>query len=181
MAANVGHILSLTVFAGAIAVMDLRMLGVFLGNDAGLRSSARRGLLPCVRAARDGAHRLILFSAEASHVALNPVFQFKVALIVLGLLNVAYFEFFVKSRRREFELRSSRCRAKPGSPELRHWRSGCWSRPAAAASPTSDAGDQANVVFAVNVSTLPRIMTLNATTMRSSVSSALPLSTECGR
>jgi len=40
----------------------------------------------------------ILFSAEASHVALNPVFQFKVALIVLGLLNIGYFEFFVKSR-----------------------------------------------------------------------------------
>ena len=36
----------------------------------------------------------ILFTAEASHVILNPVFQFKLGLIALGLLNVAWFEFF---------------------------------------------------------------------------------------
>ena len=35
MAANVGHILSLTIFAGAIAVMDLRMLGVFSATTPG--------------------------------------------------------------------------------------------------------------------------------------------------
>ena len=29
MAANVGHIVSLVVFAGAVAVMDLRMAGAF--------------------------------------------------------------------------------------------------------------------------------------------------------
>ena len=31
----------------------------------------------------------ILFTAEASHVAMNPVFQIKLALIAAGLLNAA--------------------------------------------------------------------------------------------
>ena len=97
MAANVGHILSLTVFAGAIAVMDLRMLGVFSATTPGLRhpQGATFAGFALLGMALTGS---ILFAAEASHVALNPVFQFKVALIVLGLLNVAYFEFYVKSR-----------------------------------------------------------------------------------
>jgi len=97
MAANVGHILSLTIFAGAIAVMDLRMLGVFSATTPGfvIRKARTFAGFALLGMAITGS---ILFSAEASHVALNPVFQFKVALIVLGLLNVAYFEFFVKSR-----------------------------------------------------------------------------------
>ena len=33
-----------------------------------------------------------LFAAEASHVIMNPVFQFKLVLIALGLVNVAAFE-----------------------------------------------------------------------------------------
>ena len=36
----------------------------------------------------------ILFTAEASHVIMNTVFQFKLALIVLGLINIAAFEYF---------------------------------------------------------------------------------------
>src|ERR1700738_5352830 len=36
----------------------------------------------------------VLFTAEASHVIMNTVFQLKLGLIVLGLLNIALFEFF---------------------------------------------------------------------------------------
>jgi hypothetical protein len=36
----------------------------------------------------------ILFTAEASHVIINPVFQLKLALIALGLINVLVFEIF---------------------------------------------------------------------------------------
>jgi hypothetical protein len=39
----------------------------------------------------------VLFSAEASHVALNPVFQFKIALIGAGLVNVALYELGAKA------------------------------------------------------------------------------------
>ena len=76
-------------FAGAVAVMDLRLLG-------GLAATA-----PAAFRARAGSDRgaggmavtgFMLFSAEASHVMLNPVFQLKVALIGAGLVNVALYE-----------------------------------------------------------------------------------------
>ena len=86
--ANVGHILGLTAFAGSLAVLDLRLLGVF---------GATRPtdvLIPARRAAAAAFLVMlitgsILFIAEASHVALNPVFQAKVALILLALGNAA--------------------------------------------------------------------------------------------
>jgi hypothetical protein len=34
----------------------------------------------------------VLFAAEASHLALNPVFRLKFALIAAGLINVAIYE-----------------------------------------------------------------------------------------
>ena len=43
----------------------------------------------------------VLFTAEASHVIMNRVFQFKLALIALGLLNVALFEIFTAPKVRE--------------------------------------------------------------------------------
>src|SRR5688500_10690867 len=72
MTANVGHILSLTVFAGAIAVMDLRMLGVFSATTPGfvIRKARTFAGFALLGMAITGS---ILFSAEASHVALNPV------------------------------------------------------------------------------------------------------------
>jgi len=38
----------------------------------------------------------LLFSAEASHLALNPVFQLKAILVVAGLINVAIYELWAK-------------------------------------------------------------------------------------
>ena len=90
-AANVGHILSLFCFAGSIAVMDLRMVGAFAATSPAyvLKTARLASVLAFAGLAVTG---FILFAAEASHVAVNPVFQFKMALVVLGLLNVAYFE-----------------------------------------------------------------------------------------
>jgi len=93
--ANVGHIIALAVFAGAIAIMDVRLLG-------GLAATAPARLLMRARSVAIAAFLLLaatgflLFTAEASHLALNPVFQIKVALIGLGLANLAVFEFGVK-------------------------------------------------------------------------------------
>ena len=61
MAANVGHILSLTVFAGAIAVMDLRMAG-FCRDVARLypalfRRVTRSALPDCCLPARSCSRR----------------------------------------------------------------------------------------------------------------------------
>lgn len=85
-AANVGHILGLVLFAGAVAVLDLRLLGAF---------SATRPmdiLAPARRAASAAFLVMLLtgsmlFIAEASHVALNGVFQVKAALIASALVN----------------------------------------------------------------------------------------------
>jgi len=93
--ANVGHIVALLLFAGAIAIMDLRLLG-------GLAATAPARVLMRARSAAIAAFVLmaatgfLLFTAEASHLALNRVFQIKVALIAAGLVNLAVFEFGVK-------------------------------------------------------------------------------------
>lgn len=93
MAANVGHILSLMVFAGAVAVMDLRMAGAFAATSPSyvLRMSRRVAIAGFLGLLVTGA---TLFTAEASHVVMNPVFQIKVGLIALGLVNIAVFEIF---------------------------------------------------------------------------------------
>ena len=93
MAANVGHIVSLVVFAGAVAVLDLRMAGAFTATSPGhVLSRARRAAIwTFLGLALTGA---VLFTAEASHVIMNPVFQLKLVLIALGLLNIALFELF---------------------------------------------------------------------------------------
>jgi len=85
-AANVGHIMALTLFAGAVAAMDARLLGAFAA------APPTSIVLPARRAAIVGLLLMaitgsVLFMAEASHVAMNPVFQIKAVLIALGLLN----------------------------------------------------------------------------------------------
>jgi len=98
-AANVGHIVALVFFVGAVAVMDVRLLG-------GLAVTAPGPLLARARSFAVAAligmavTGFALFSAEASHLAVNPVFQLKAALVGAGLVNVALYEFMV---RREVE------------------------------------------------------------------------------
>ena len=85
-AANVAHVVALAVFAGAVAVMDLRLLGAFAATrPADVIIPARRFAIAGLSLlALTGA---VLFTAEASHVALNPVLQLKAALIALGIAN----------------------------------------------------------------------------------------------
>ena len=87
-AANVGHILSLFLFAGAACVMDLVLLGVVRAvNPVAVVRGARRATIAALLLML--ATGSILFAAEASHVAMNPVFQIKLVLIAAGLLNAA--------------------------------------------------------------------------------------------
>jgi len=84
--ANVGHILALTLFAGGLAAMDARLLGAFAAAPAAAI------VRPARRVAAAGLALMILtgsvlFTAEASHVAMNPVFQIKAGLIALGIVN----------------------------------------------------------------------------------------------
>jgi hypothetical protein len=84
--ANVGHILALTVFAGAVAIMDARLLGAFAAAPPGVLVRPARRLAALALLAMAGTG-FMLFTAEASHVALNRVFQVKLVLITLGILN----------------------------------------------------------------------------------------------
>lgn len=85
-AANVGHIVSLTLLAGCVAIMDARLLGAFAGTSPAsvVRPARRMATAALVLMFLSG---LTLFTAEASHVAMNPMFQIKMALIALGVLN----------------------------------------------------------------------------------------------
>ena len=85
-AANVGHIVALTLFAGGVAAMDTRLLGAFAAAPPAsiVRPARRVAMLGLLLMALTGS---VLFTAEASHVAMNPVFQIKAALIALGVLN----------------------------------------------------------------------------------------------
>lgn len=85
-AANVAHVLALTVLAGAVSVMDLRILGAFRESlPATVIAPARRVAVLALAAMIFTG--LVLFIADASHVAMNPVFQVKMGLIAFGLLN----------------------------------------------------------------------------------------------
>jgi hypothetical protein len=95
-AANVGHILTLTVFAASVAMMDARLLGAF-------GAIAPRAFLRAVRPVTIGALIVmmatgsVMFAAEAPHIAVNAVFQTKLALIVLAFVNALVFEVFSAS------------------------------------------------------------------------------------
>jgi hypothetical protein len=85
-AANVGHVVALVGFTGSVAVLDLAILGTFgVERRAAIVERAQRAaVLGLVALAATG---FLLFTAEASHVGLNPVLQTKAALIVAGILN----------------------------------------------------------------------------------------------
>ena len=93
--ANVGHIVALVCYAGALAIMDLRLIGAFASTaPVNVIRPARRVVIGafCTLAATG----FMLFSAEASHIVLNPVFLAKMALVATGLVNVAIYEFGAK-------------------------------------------------------------------------------------
>lgn len=87
-AANVVHIVALAVFAGAIAVMDLRLLGAFSATAPAdvVRPARRAAILALSVMALSGA---VLFTAEASHISLNPVFLTKMGFVAIGVVNAA--------------------------------------------------------------------------------------------
>ena len=73
-AANIGHIVSLVIFAGALAVMDIRLLGGLAATAPGRVLARARGFAMAALAGM-AVTGFMLFSAEASHLVLNPVFN----------------------------------------------------------------------------------------------------------
>ena len=130
--------------------MDLRMLGALAATtpEYVIRKARTFADFALLGMALTGS---ILFSAEASHVALNPVFQFKVALIVLGLAERRVFRVLREIAGCEFEFAQA---AAARSPVCRNCvtddlAAGRGLRPQHRLLLTLR--DQAKVVFAVNV------------------------------
>jgi hypothetical protein len=93
--ANVGHIISLIFFVTAVAVMDVRLLGGLAATAPG-RVLAQARNVAIAAFAGMAVTGFMLFSAEASHLVLNPVFQLKAALVAAGLVNIAIYELWAK-------------------------------------------------------------------------------------
>lgn len=102
MAANVAHILSLMVFFGAVAVMDLRLAGFFSATWPGatLRRARIVAILGFIGLLMSG---FVLFAAEASHIILNPLFRIKLILILLGVINILWFEISIGPKVRDLQ------------------------------------------------------------------------------
>jgi hypothetical protein len=104
--ANVAHILGLASFAAAVAVMDVRLLGGFaqLPLQPFVARWRRVAMAACAVQVVSG---LMLFSAEASAIAENPVFRLKLLLIAIGLANIAVFELATRPRLLDWRLGGS--------------------------------------------------------------------------
>ena len=87
---NAGHIAALGLLFGTIVAYDLRVLGGFASRVPA--AVARALLLPLATAglALALASGALLFSVKATEYAANPAFRLKLALIALGLANVAW-------------------------------------------------------------------------------------------
>ncbi len=86
--ANLIHVLGAALLVGAIAVFDLAVLR----GRSGDASVARLALIvAAVGLALQLPSGIVLLSAEATAIGVNPAFLVKMALILLGLLNVAAF------------------------------------------------------------------------------------------
>jgi hypothetical protein len=86
--ANMAHVLGAALLVGAIATFDIQVL-----RRAGGTRILARAVIPIAAfgLAVQAASGFVLLSADAMPVVVNPAFQFKMAMLALGLLNVALF------------------------------------------------------------------------------------------
>ncbi|WP_374405653.1 hypothetical protein [Pelagerythrobacter sp.] len=96
--ANVLHILGLVMLVGAIAVVDLRIAGLWRRLPLeplshALTPIAIAGLLV------QGASGLVLFAADGEALATSTTFQLKLILLALAVLNALSFRFRWRRKR----------------------------------------------------------------------------------
>lgn len=100
--ANVAHIIGLVLLVGPILMLDLRLMG--LSRRIPLRPLAQHllpwsilGLLVML------VSGFMLFAAEATAYAVNPVFQLKMILVAAGIANAVVFEMLALRNWRDWE------------------------------------------------------------------------------
>jgi hypothetical protein len=101
-AANVLHVLGVMSFFGLVATMDLALLGV--GERPAKQVIGRLRPFAVALLLLIATTGSVLFVAEAVAIAANPVFQLKVALILLALANVIVNEWVLRTRGDETSL-----------------------------------------------------------------------------
>lgn len=89
-AVEVLHILGFILLVGSIVGFDLRLLGLSprLAAHTYARHAVPLAMLGFFIAAPTG---IALFSTEATHIAVNPAFQVKLACVAIGLANAGLF------------------------------------------------------------------------------------------
>lgn len=90
--ANLAHVLGAALLVGAIAVFDILVLRRRYGEAAAAGSVAVP--LAATGLAIQAVSGVVLFAAEATTIAANPAFLFKMVLLVIGLANVVAFHAF---------------------------------------------------------------------------------------
>jgi hypothetical protein len=98
------HVLSITLLFGAIAVLDLRMLGLILRPIS--VSSVARSVLPLTWCgfSVSVSSGFLLFWAEATKMYVNPSFRTKLVLLALAGVNALVFHVTIYRRAREWEV-----------------------------------------------------------------------------
>jgi hypothetical protein len=97
------HLLGIVLFVGMRLVLDLRMTRwAFAGTAAPemVRRVAPWSLLGAVVTVVSG---MALYSADSTRMAVNPVFQFKVAALAAALVNAWFFHAVLARRAREWD------------------------------------------------------------------------------
>jgi hypothetical protein len=86
--ANMSHVLGAALLVGAIVTFDVQVL-----RRAGNIGVIARAVTPVAACglALQVASGTVLLAADAMPVVVNPVFQFKMAMFALGLINVVVF------------------------------------------------------------------------------------------
>src|ERR1700678_3448974 len=87
-AANVVHVLGAALLVGAIATFDIQVLRRAPGAAVVLRAVTPIAIVGLLAQFASG---VVLLAADAMPVATNPAFEFKMAMLALGLVNVAAF------------------------------------------------------------------------------------------
>lgn len=87
---NAAHILSIGLLAGAIATLDLRILGAFRASALAQIAMPLRRVAAC-GAASAAVTGFLLFSTRPLTYIENPAFLIKLGLVGLGVLNALLF------------------------------------------------------------------------------------------
>ncbi len=85
------HVLSITVMAGTIALVDLRLLGVLLRHQRVSRVTRQVTPVTWIGFGLMAVSGTLLFIAQPEKNAANPAFQVKVVLLLLAALNLVAF------------------------------------------------------------------------------------------